>query len=177
MGNDIEVWKDFLFDGQKTYYQISSYGRVSSNYKGRITIRKLNDDGNGYLRISLAFNGDKFPKKVHRLVALSFILNPENLPEVNHLDGNKMNNRVNNLEWTSKKNNAAHAAKMGKLNRGNRKLPPIAVGKFFAGILLKSYSSMGTVVKDGYPRISVQRAAKSGKNYRGFFWKYLENAS
>lgn len=90
-----------------------------------------------------------------------------------NIDLDKKNNHATNLERSTKKYNAEHAGKMGRLNRGSRKLPPKPVGKYFAGVLLKTYASGGLLIKDGYPRISVDRAAKKDTNYKGFFWKYL----
>ena len=63
---------------------------------------------------------------LHRVIALTFIPNPENKPEVNHIDGNKQNNAVSNLEWATRKENAQHAAKHGLLRPRKRKLPLIS---------------------------------------------------
>lgn len=177
MGNelleDIEIWKPILINGVPTYYSISSHGRIKSNYKEVDKVRPASNNGHGYLSLMLSLNGKKYPRKVHRLVALAFIPNPNNLPEVNHDDLNKQNNHVSNLLWSSKPDNAKHAGVSGRLSRGGRKLPSKPIGKYFAGILLKSYPSLGQVKKDGYPRVSVTRAVYSGKNYQGFFWKSL----
>lgn len=174
MDQEIEIWKPIFFDKEPTIFEVSSFGRVRSFGRGEIVIRATCDNGHGYESLSLYKRGyGKIQFKVHRLVAIYFLPNPDNLPEVNHKDGEKKNNKMDNLEWASKKENSQHAAEMGLLSRGSRKLPPKSVGKFFAGILLKSYQSAGSVVKDGYPRVSVQRAASSGNNYKGFFWKYI----
>jgi hypothetical protein len=92
-------------------YKISSYGRVF-NIKTNSFLKPYKTE-KGYLRIDL-FN-DKCRKhfKVHRLVAEAFIENPENKPQVNHIDGNKQNNNINNLEWCTNLENAIHAKKMG----------------------------------------------------------------
>jgi hypothetical protein len=173
MENIEEIWEPVMFKGEKTYYEISTNGRISSNYGSKIKIRSSHDNHHGYLGITLSHKSEKFSRKIHRLVAEAFIPNPENLPEVNHKNHNKYDNRKVNLEWGTKKHNSEEAAKFGKLTRGKRKLPPKPIGKYFAGILLKKYPSIGSVTKDGYPRISVDRAAQSGKNYKGFFWKFV----
>ena len=109
-----EIWKPVV--GYEGLYEVSSYGRVKSldryvKYSdGRIYLHKgkvlsLAKDKNGYFVVSLYFNGKHNTIKVHRLVAQAFIPNPDNLPEVNHLDEDKTNNRVENLEWCDHKYN------------------------------------------------------------------------
>lgn len=108
-----EIWKDI--QGYKGYYQVSNFGRVKSvahkqpnsigrvrNYPERIiTLHKDNRKNKGYLSACLSVNGEKVLKQVHRLVAIAFIANPNNLPQVNHKDEDVANNRVDNLEWCS----------------------------------------------------------------------------
>lgn len=86
---------------------ISSYGRV----KNTITNFYLKPFSNnkGYLLVHLTINGKRSNQLIHRLVAKAFIPNPDNLPQVNHIDGNKSNNRVNNLEWCTDSYNQNHA--------------------------------------------------------------------
>lgn len=104
-----EVWKDIKdYEG---LYQISNYGRLKSfkvESKGKI-LKLTNQYGNYF---SVVLQGKGVPKRstrIHRLVAEAFIPNPNNLPEINHKDGNKQNNNVNNLEWVSRKQNAVHS--------------------------------------------------------------------
>ena len=116
-----EIWRPI--EGYEGLYEVSSYGRVRSldrydKYSdGRIYLHKGKvlspaKDKNGYFVVSLYFNGKHNTIKVHRLVAQAFIPNPDNLPEVNHLDEDKTNNRVENLEFCDRKYN---------LNYGSRK--------------------------------------------------------
>ena len=78
------------------------------------------DDGRGYDRVSL----EEKPYRIHRLVAEAFIPNPLNLPEVNHKDGNKKNNCVENLEWVTHQENMAHAVKTGLFGERAKKATP-----------------------------------------------------
>ena len=104
-----EIWLDI--EGYEGRYLVSNFGRV----KSLITNKILNQykDRYGYLRVILSLNGKQKIYLVHRLVAKAFIPNPENKLEVNHKDGNKENNHVDNLEWVTSKENVKHAYKMG----------------------------------------------------------------
>lgn len=116
-----EIWKDVK--EYEKLYQVSNLGRVRSldkmvwngqNYwkmKGKIL--KQSKDKDGYLLIGLHLNGKVKNCKVHRLVAIHFIPNPNNLPEVNHKKGNKEDNRFFMLEWCTRKENDMHAIKTG----------------------------------------------------------------
>jgi hypothetical protein len=113
----MEIWKDI--NGYEGYYQISNQGNVRSvdrfdgvhDRKG--TIIKPNLKQNGYLQVGLRMHSKRKWIGVHRLVAIHFIENPDNKPQVNHIDGNKQNNTINNLEWVTAKENQNHATKLG----------------------------------------------------------------
>lgn len=96
-----EIWKDTEYDG----YMVSNKGRVCSTRK----ILSFGDNGHGYLNVMLSVDKRHIRRYVHRLVAKAFIPNPNNYPEVNHKDGNKANNCVDNLEWCTDTMNKKHA--------------------------------------------------------------------
>ena len=107
----MEIWKDI--NGFRELYQISNLGRVRR--KDNFKVLKPLSISKGYKGVRLYETKDKArTKKIHRLVAEYFIPNPLNLPQVNHKDGNKSNNRIDNLEWCSNEFNMNHAI-MNKL--------------------------------------------------------------
>ena len=90
-----EVWKDVV--GYEGLYKVSNLGNVFSNYSGKILTPGTTKDG--YKYVSLSKNKEKQMKTIHRLVAMAFLSNPNNLPIVNHKDENPANNNAYNLEW------------------------------------------------------------------------------
>ena len=123
--------------GYEDLYQISNYGTIKSvtHYiidkkgksrlmKGKI-LKQTPDRKNGYLSVSLMKEGKKQTFRTHKLVASTFIPNPDKLPQVNHIDGDKENNYVGNLEWCSCKDNIHHAWK-NKLNYVSEKHRQVA---------------------------------------------------
>lgn len=97
-------------------YLVSTYGRVKS-LKGKVKILKP-VLGRGYLRVDLSKDGKPKHFNVHQLVALAFIPNPNCKREVNHIDGNKLNNYVDNLEWCTQSENIQHAVATGLKAQG-----------------------------------------------------------
>ena len=101
------------------FLEVSNFGEVKSHgkiIKGEIT-------SGGYCRVHISHKGVQYKFLVHRLVAEAFILNPKRLPEVNHIDGNKQNNSVDNLEWCTRSQNTSHAFKTGLRNYNGCKNP------------------------------------------------------
>ena len=105
-----EIWKDIKdFEGM---YQVSSLGRVRSldrfDSNGRLhkgDIKTTRDNGNGYKVVQLYKDGKQKTVSVHRLVATAFIDNPDNKPEVHHIDSDRANNKLENLQWVTRKEN------------------------------------------------------------------------
>ena len=103
--------------------EVSAFGRVrtldrtvprkSGTYHVKGRVLKQSDNGKGYLKVNIPINGKSTTKKVHRLVAQTFIPNPDSLPEINHKDNNPLNNGVSNLEWCTNEYNIAYKEKYG----------------------------------------------------------------
>lgn len=107
------VWKRIA----NTEYKVSNEGQVYSE-KSKIYLIQ-NDDGHGYLKVTLWVDGEQTSEKVHRLVALAFLPRLLSQVEVNHKDGNKQNNNVSNLEWLSHSDNMKHAWITGLMQKGS----------------------------------------------------------
>ena len=116
-----EEWRDIV--GYEDYYMVSNIGRVKSKdrirengkgaylHKGRIL--KQTNTSTGYKSVKLCLDGKDKTFKVHRLVAIAFIPNTDNKPFINHIDGNPLNNTLDNLEWVTNRENIIHAIESG----------------------------------------------------------------
>lgn len=107
----IEVWKEIA--GTSGMIEVSNLGRVRSLLRPEKTVLRLQHDAKGYQRVRVTVNREKMTFKVHREVARAFLPNPDDKPQVNHIDGNKDNNAVENLEWVTNRENARHAFDTG----------------------------------------------------------------
>jgi hypothetical protein len=133
----MEIWKDV--PEMEGFYQVSNKGRIKAldrvvkrKTKGDLCIKEHyvqgSKDSKGYLQLDARVNGKRIIKFIHRLVAEAFIDNPQHYNQVNHKDGNKLNNDVDNLEWLSCIDNIRHAWKhklakpLQGENHGNHKL-------------------------------------------------------
>ncbi len=114
---DGEIWKEIK---ESPNYLISNKGRVFSLYFHRL--RKPTIDKSGYYSVGIREKGKTYQKRINRLVAENFIPNPENKPIVNHIDSNRTNNNVENLEWCTYRENNLHSAKYGYGQHKNQKL-------------------------------------------------------
>lgn len=157
-----EIWKDV--DGYESRYQVSNFGNVRSlkrlkrhntSATGFITVDgkmlKPFKTKKGYLKVDLSgLYGGRKSKSVHQLVATAFIENPNNYDQVNHIDGDKTNNHVSNLEWCNNSHNQLHAYKHGLNIRsekaGKAKIPVVKIDKT-TNEIIESYPSISEAAK------------------------------
>lgn len=108
----MEIWRDI--EGFEGLYKVSNLGKIKSFYKnGKTKILKPVPNFKGYERVSLCDRqGHKKIFCVHRLVGKAFILNPHNKSQINHINGNKRDNKIENLEWVTPQENCIHRSKL-----------------------------------------------------------------
>ena len=183
----MEVWKDIKgFEGQ---YQISNYGRVKSlqrkdgrNHTWPERILRFTVGTNGYCGVRLSKNGKVFPKEIHRMVAEHFIENPNNYPCVNHIDENKSNNNVSNLEWCTYQYNNSYGTKGQRLSESNLKTLDTnkrcrkVVQMDMDGNEIARYRSVREAERKVGVAHSYLSACMLGKfeSAKGYRWKYAE---
>jgi hypothetical protein len=161
-------WKPFQnFEN----YEISNAGHIW-NKKEEILMKTYIEE---YETVSLRY-GQKYGKRflVHRMVAQHFIPNPNNFPIINHIDGNKRNNRVENLEWTTASQNSLHSVNvLGKKNQGRKILCFDFDGQFIQQF--KSIKEASNVTKANKTCIS-QVASGDRNTSGGYIWKYVNDS-
>ena len=146
-----------------TDYQISNKGRVWSKKSNHYMA--LQKDACGYLRVQLYMgNGKARTEKVHRLVAIAFIDNPNNLAEVNHINHIRDDNRVENLEWVTHKENSEKTRKVKQVGKFDRE-----------GNLLEVFNTLGEAAKaeNTTPSNILSHINSKPQKTRKYLWKYL----
>lgn len=182
-----EIWKPI--DGYENLYEVSNYGRVKSLGNGKSNnskerFLKASKEGNGYLRVGLSKDGKKKDFKVHRLVASAFIENPNNLPQINHIDEDKQNNHVSNLEWcTAEYNNnyGTHNERVAKSLTGvfNTKVSKAVFQYTKQGEFIAEFPSVSEVQRQlGYPIQHISHCCLGKrKSANGYIWRYKETTN
>lgn len=184
--NDPEEWRDI--QGYEGLYQVSNLGRVKSldktivmadgrNRHQKEKILKLQINKYGYYVITLWNNKVSKQVKVHRLVAIAFIPNPENLPQVNHIDEDKLNNKTGNLEWCTALENNHHSNIAIRRHIIGTEASKKPVSQYeINGTLVASYESASEASRQiGKPqgRSSICKCCNGQLNtYNGYVWKW-----
>lgn len=180
-----EEWRDVV--GYEGKYQVSNFGRIKSlpykieyinKYGNKTTttnrpqllhptrVGRGWENGDGYLSVPLSGNR----RLVHRLVAEAFIPNPKKKPQVNHIDGDKHNNHISNLEWCSREENMQHA--MYKLRHFGGTFPAKKTLCVETGEIFESTSAAARA--KGLDRRTLSSALQRQRAYGGYTWVYAE---
>lgn len=169
-----EIWRNI--DGFENLYQISNLGRVkslgngnSNNSKERIL--KPGNIGNGYLFVHLWKEGKRKKYLVHRLVASAFLENPNNLPQVNHINENKTDNSVKNLEWCSSEYNCNYGSRNERMAT-IRKKPIYSINKTTNEITYYQSTIDAERITGIYHSSIYNCLKKNRKSAGGYKWHY-----
>lgn len=146
-----------------TDYTVDIFGNIRSYKYGKCRLLKQNKNTKGYLQVSLSLDGRMYPKRVHRLVAEAFLPNPNLLTQINHIDGDKLNNKLENLEWCNNKDNIIHSWEIGlreNVRSASRKSilkchlknsKPVQVVDNMSKKVLKTFKSISEASKEFFP--------------------------
>ena len=182
----LEIWKTAIYDGEiYEGFEVSNLGRIKSlNYRrtGKAELLTPIDIGTGYLQVTLCKNKEYKKCYVHRLVAFTFLENPENLPQVNHKDEDKTNNFVflnedgsvdkekSNIEWKSPKGNCNHGTRNERSAKARSKR---VLQLSLDGDLIREWESTRECGRNGFCQSHVSACCRGEeKTHKGFCFMY-----
>ena len=174
-----EIWRTVVIKGEiYDNYKVSNLGRlIDLNYRGtgKNKLMKPSKNSRGYLHVHLSKNGKRKMFKVHRLVAETFISNPDNLPEVNHKDEDKTNNSVENLEYCTHEYNCNYGTRIERIvkKQTNGKRSKIVLQFTLSGEFICEWPSTMECERNGFNHGNVAACCRGEKpQYKGFLWQY-----
>ena len=190
-----EEWRTAVYDGEiyEGLYKVSNLGRILSlNYRntGKAELMNPSEDKDGYFRVSLRKNKKTKTCKVHRLVAETFLPNPENLPEVNHKDEDKTNNFVflnedgsinkekSNIEWKTHRDNINHGTRNERVSKAltNGKKSKRVLQFSLTGEFIREWESTMECGRNGFNQGAVAACCRGEiSHYKGFRWMYYDD--
>lgn len=169
-----EIWKDV--DGFEGLYEVSNLGNVRRFDTKKAKVKSLNIYG--YPQVNLYKNGKAYLRRVHRLVAIAFIPNPDNLPMINHKDENPCNNVVDNLEWCDAKYNVNYGG--GNEKRALSHSKPV-LQYSLTGQLIKEWHSATEAARElGFPQSGINWCCLRKPKHnscKGYIWRFKDDKS
>lgn len=173
-----EIWKDI--PGYKGFYQASNLGRIKRMTAGKTREHILKQFQVGeYMSVGPSINSVKMQRRVHRLVAMAFIPNPNWFPCINHKDENKLNNTVANLEWCDVKYNCNYGTSILRCSesRKNNKYSKKVEKVDKQGNIVAIYPSLKECKRNGYniriiSQLCNQKRGCRYKTHKGYFWRF-----
>jgi len=184
-----EIWKDIV--GYEGFYQVSNKGnikslsrRVREDYVRKEVIMRTPKNNKGYFKVPLRINGKSKKIFVHRAIAICFVSNNENKPHVNHINGIKTDNRIENLEWVTHRENMIHAyttglqPKIRNIKKGGESINAKPIEQYdLNGNFIRSFScAKEAVILFGFNKSGICECARGIRSHhKGFLWKYKTN--
>lgn len=164
--------KQIIVDNTQTNYYITEDGKCLNSQTNKYLKGQISNSG--YLNFNLTLSTGKRRLYAHRLVAEAYIPNPDNKPEVNHLNGNKLDNRIENLEWTTRAENSRYNTLIGN-NKNVKRVYQFDKDKN----LVRQYLCINDVQKEGYTvsMISQEMNKKVKTLTQGYYWNNSEDSS
>lgn len=167
----MEIWR--YIEGYEGLYQVSNMGRIKSLKFGKEKILKSCKGSGGYLYLVLCKDGKNKPYLVHRLVASAFLNNPNNLPQINHIDEDKTNNKVENLEYCDAKYNMNYGSRIERMSKSLS--TPILQFTKDGKFVRKWDSSMQVERELGINNSNISKCCKRKlKSAGGYLWMYAK---
>lgn len=165
-----EEWRPIK--GFEGIYEVSTYGKVKSLHYGKERLLTLNVTSNGYYCVNLCTRGTCKTHMVHRLVAETFIENPNDLPMVNHIDENPLNNHAINLEWCDVLHNNNHGTRNVRMAKSLSK--PVVGTHLITGEKIRFNSTKEAQRNSNFKSSGISAVCLGKKNHHhNYTWKYI----
>ena len=194
---DIEIWRTPIYDGEPYEgFEVSNLGKIMNlnyNRTGKAELMNPSDNGDGYLVVHLSKNGETKKCYVHRLVAQTFLPNPENKPEVNHkIEGDEgktmnmvifnedgtINKKKSTIEWVTPKENCNYGTRNERIAKAhtNGKLSKKVLQLSLSGDLIKEWPSINECERNGFDHSNICKCCNGKrKSAGGFKWCYADD--